>query len=379
MTRLCVVREIAAGEKRVAVVPGDVPRLTALGLDVIVEAGAGSAAGFADVEYTETGAALAATRRESVHGSGVIAMIGPPSVDEVDGFDEESALVSFLPPITRVDVVERLQERRITAFSFDLVPRTSRAQLVDALSSQAGMAGYQAAVMAAGRLPRLFPMMMTAAGTIPPARVLVLGAGVAGLQAIATARRLGAVVSAYDIRPEAAEEIRSLGATALELPLVAESGQGGYAAAQADEFVARQQQLLADAVGRADVVITTAAVPDRPAPRLVSAAMVDAMRTGSVIVDLASRSGGNCDLTVDGTEVNRGGVVVIGAGDLASDVAASASSLYSRNMAKMLELVLRDGAVQPDFDDDVVAATCVTHAGVIRHEPTRLLTEAAPR
>ena len=275
-----------------SVVPADVPKLQALGLDVLIEARAGSAAGFADAGYAEAGAAVAPTREEAVRGSGVIVMVGPPSAEEVDSFEEESVLVSFLPPATRVEVVERLRERRMTSFSFDLVPRISRAQLLDALSSQAGVAGYQAAVVAASRLPRLFPMMMTAAGTVPPARVLVLGAGVAGLQAIATARRLGAAVSGYDIRPEAAEEIRSLGATALELPLVAESGHGGYAAEQADQFLARQQELLAEAVGRADVVITTAAVPGRPAPRLVSAAMVDAMRTGSVIVDLASRSGG---------------------------------------------------------------------------------------
>jgi H+-translocating NAD(P) transhydrogenase subunit alpha len=376
---LCVVREIAAGEKRVALVPGDVAKLPALGLDVVVEERAGAAAGFGDQAYSEVGASLAPTRLEGVEDAAAVVMVGPPTADEVEALGEGSLLLSFLHPGSRMDVVERLRERRVTCFSFNLVPRTSRAQAFDALSSQAGVAGYQAAVLAAFRSPRLFPMAMTAAGTVPPVRVLVLGAGVAGLQAIATARRLGAVVSGYDIRPEAAEEIRSLSATALELPLVAESGQGGYAAEQGDSFVARQQELLAQAVGRADVVITTAAVPGRPAPRLVSAAMVDAMRPGSLIVDLAASSGGNCELTVDGEEVDRHGVLIIGAGDLASDVPATASSLYSRNVTNLLALLVHDGEVRPDFDDDIVAATCVTDAGFIRHEPTRLLIEVTSR
>jgi len=215
---------------------------------------------------------------------------------------------------------------------------------------------------------------MTAAGTVPPARVLVLGAGVAGLQAIATARRLGATVSAYDVRPEAAEEIRSLGARAIELPLIAASGEGGYAAEQSDDFALRQQDLMAGAVADADVVVTTAAVPGRSAPRLISAAMVDSMKPGSVIVDLASPSGGNCELTVDGSEERRGAVLIIGAGNLASAVPASASTMYARNVTNFLKLVVRDGDIRPDFDDDIVGAMCVTEGGVVRMGPSGAVT-----
>jgi NAD(P) transhydrogenase subunit alpha len=218
---------------------------------------------------------------------------------------------------------------------------------------------------------------MTAAGTVPPARALIIGAGVAGLQAIATARRLGAAVQAYDVRPEAAEEVRSLGASFVDLPIQARSGEGGYAAEQTREFLARQQELLAASIARSDVVITTAAVPGRAAPRLVSKDMVAAMRTGSVIVDLAAASGGNCELTVDGQEVVHDGVAIIGAGDLPSEVATTASTLYARNVTNLLSLLVRDGQVEPDFDDEIVAATCLTAGGIIRHAPTREVVEAA--
>jgi NAD(P) transhydrogenase subunit alpha len=247
---------------------------------------------------------------------------------------------------------------------------------MDALTSQASLAGYQAALLAATRLGRAFPVMMTAAGTVPPARVLVMGAGVAGLQAVATARRLGAAVSAYDVRPEAAEEVRSLGATFLDLPIEARPGAGGYAAEQTADFLARQQQLIAETVARSDVVITTAAVPGRHAPRLLSTGMIEGMRPGSVVVDMAAAAGGNTELTVDGQEIEHGGVFIIGASDLPSQVATTASSLYARNVTNLLVLLVHDGEVRPDFDDDIVAATCVTAGGVIRHAPTRDLLEA---
>jgi NAD(P) transhydrogenase subunit alpha len=374
VTVLYVVNEATGRERRVSIVPAEIAKLETLGLEVVVEQEAGVAAGFTDQAFADAGARVVPGSGSDLSGADLVVMIGPPSADRVDTFPEGAALVTFLPPAWSEDVVERLQDRRITAFSFNLVPRTSRAQAVDALSSQASLAGYQAAVLAANRSPRLLPMMMTAAGTVPPARFLVLGAGVAGLQAIATARRLGAAVSAYDVRPEAAEEIRSLGARAIELPLVAAEGERGYAAEQSDEFAACQQELMAGAVAGADVVITTAAVPGRPAPRLITAAMVDSMRPGAVIVDMAAPSGGNCELTVDGSEVERKGVLIIGAGDLASEVPASASALYARNVTNLLKLLVRDGEIRPDFEDDIVAATCVTEGGVVRVGSSEVVT-----
>jgi NAD(P) transhydrogenase subunit alpha len=303
--------------------------------------------------------------------------VSPPTVGVVDELPEGATLVCLLPPAWNAQVIARLRDRGIAAFSFDLLPRISRAQTMDALSSQASLAGYQAVLVAAARLGRVLPLMMTAAGTVPPARALIIGAGVAGLQAIATARRLGAAVQAYDVRPEAAEEVRSLGASFVDLPIQARSGEGGYAAEQTREFLARQQELLAASIARSDVVITTAAVPGRAAPRLVSKEMVAAMRTGSVIVDLAAASGGNCELTIDGQEVVHDGVTIIGARDLPSEVATTASTLYARNVTNLLSLLVRDGQVEPDFDDEIVVATCLTAGGIIRHTPTRELVEAA--
>jgi NAD(P) transhydrogenase subunit alpha len=376
---LCVLRELGDRERRVAVVPSEVAKLQALGLSVVVQSGAGDAAGFPDSAYSAAGTTVAATRADAIATADLVVMVGPPNVEAVRDIRIGCALLTLLPPAWSVDVIEVLRDRGVTSFSFNLVPRTSRAQVMDALSSQAGVSGYRAAVVVAGRLGRVMPMMMTAAGTVPPARVLVVGTGVAGLQAIATARRLGASVSGYDVRPEAAEEIRSLGAVAIELPLMAESGAGGYAAEQTEEFTVRQQELLSNAVAASDAVITTAAVPGRPAPQLISASMVEAMRPGSVIVDLAAPSGGNCELTVEGSDICFGGVTIVGAGDLASDVATSASSLYARNVSNFVKLLVHDGEVSPDIEDEIVVATCVTSAGEVRHEPTRRLMEGAAK
>jgi NAD(P) transhydrogenase subunit alpha len=377
VTILAVIREHRRGERRVALVPVEIPKVTAAGLDVLVEAGAGRGAGFEDEEYLALdGVRLVGGRRDVLGAATLLVTVTPPTLEEVDELPEGATLVSSIPPASNVDLIARLRDRGIAVFSFDLLPRTSRAQAMDALSSQASLAGYQAALVAATRLGRAFPVMMTAAGTVPPARVFVMGAGVAGLQAIATARRLGAAVSAYDVRPEAAEEVRSLGATFVDLPLQARAGEGGYAAEQTSEFLARQQTLITETVARSDVVITTAAVPGRAAPRLVTTEMVDRMRPDSVIVDLAAASGGNCELTVDGQEIDHHGVVIIGAGDLPSQVATTASTLYARNVTNLLPLLVGDGEVQPNFDDDIVAAICVTSGGVIRHIPTRELLEA---
>lgn len=374
VTSLAVLREREPRERRVAVVPADVTKLVSLGVDVVVEVGAGEAAGFSDADYTDAGATVGSPA-DSISGLALVAMVQPPRPDDVDRLPAQAIVLSFLAPIANLDVIARMRDRGVTALSFNLVPRISRAQAVDALSSQASAAGYQAAVLAADRLSRMMPMLMTAAGTIPPARVFVMGAGVAGLQAIATAKRLGASVSAYDIRPEAAEEIRSLGARFVELPIEASQGSGGYAAEQTPEFLARQQELIAATVAQSDVVITTAAVPGRPAPKLVTDEMVDRMRPGSLIVDLASASGGNCTLTRDGDEVVHSGVTVIGAGNLASDVATSSSTLYSRNVFNVAQLLLREGQWSVDLSDEVVDGMCLVADGVIRHESPRIALE----
>jgi NAD(P) transhydrogenase subunit alpha len=378
VTTLAVIREQRPGERRVALVPIEVPKVTATGLDVVIETGAGVASGFADEEYLAAGGVqVRQTLREALSGAGLLIAVSPPTIGVIDELPDAATLVSLLPPAWNAHVIARLRDKGIAAFSFDLLPRISRAQAMDALSSQASLAGYQAVLVAAARLGRVLPLMMTAAGTVPPARALIIGAGVAGLQAIATARRLGAAVQAYDVRPEAAEEVRSLGASFVDLPIETRTGEGGYAAEQSRETLARQQELLSASVTRSDVVITTAAVPGRAAPRLVTKDMVSAMRTGSVIVDLAAASGGNCELTIDGQEVLRDGVTIIGASDLPSEVATTASTLYARNVTNLLSLLVRDGQVQPDFDDEIVAATCITAGGIIRHAPTRELLEAA--
>jgi NAD(P) transhydrogenase subunit alpha len=359
-------------------VPAEVPKLRSLGVDLRVEAGAGEPAGYQDAEYAaEEGVTVVAGRKAAVAGAAGVIAVSPPAVDEVDDLPESSMWLGLLPPAAHLNTISRLRDRGITVFSFDLVPRISRAQSMDALSSQASLAGYEAVLVAGHRLSRAVPMMMTAAGTVPPSRFLVMGAGVAGLQAVATAKRLGGAVTAYDVRPEAAEEVRSLGGSFLDLPLQAKEGTGGYAAEQSAEFVARQQELIASAVARSDAVITTAAVPGRPAPRLLSAAMVERMRPGSVVVDLAASSGGNCELTIDGEEVEHAGVAVIGAGDLPSRVATTASALYARNVVNLLGVLVRDGELRPDFDDAIVSTTCLTSGGTIRHDATRELLQGA--
>ena len=374
MTSLVVLRETASGERRVGVVPSDVQRLAGLGVSVAIEEGAGLAAGHTDVEYRDAGAHVGDVS-DRLSDLALVVKVQAPTVDEVDRLPARSTILSFLSPAAHLDVVARLRDRKVTALSFDLVPRISRAQSLDALSSQSSAAGYQAAVLAADRLGRMMPMLMTAAGTIPPARVFVLGAGVAGLQAIATAKRLGASVSAYDIRPEAGEEIRSLGARFVELPIEATKGAGGYAAEQSEEFISKQQELVAATVAESDVVITTAAVPGRRAPTLVTEAMVDRMRPGSLIVDLAAGSGGNCALTRDGLEIEHSGVLIVGAGDLPSRVASTSSALYSRNVLHAAQLLAKDVGWDINLDDDVIGPMCCVADGVVRHEPTRVALE----
>ncbi|HZO48939.1 MAG TPA: Re/Si-specific NAD(P)(+) transhydrogenase subunit alpha [Gaiellaceae bacterium] len=357
--RVAVPRETAPGERRVALVPESVQRLAADGFEVVVERGAGEAASFADASYEEAGARVA-DGAALLDGAGCVVRVAPPSPEEAERLSAGTVLVGFLAPLTDPAGVERLRARGVVAFAMEAIPRITRAQSMDALSSQATVAGYKAALLAADRSPKMFPLLMTAAGTVAPARVLVLGAGVAGLQAIATARRLGAVVSAFDVRPAVKEQVESLGATFLDLGVRGEETEGGYAKELAPEQQAAQQRALEERIPDFDVVVTTALVPGRPAPRLIPAAAVRAMRPGSVIVDLAAEAGGNCELTRPGEETAESGVTVVGLTNLPSLLASDASRLYSRNVTTLLQHLAPKGELALDFSDEITAGACVT-------------------
>jgi NAD(P) transhydrogenase subunit alpha len=353
--RVGVPRESAGGERRVALVPESVPKLEALGLDVAVERGAGHEAAFTDDAYTEAGAQIV----ESGLDSDVVVKVAPPSAGEAARLRDGAVLVAFLAPLTDAEGIERLRKQGVIAFAMESIPRITRAQPLDALSSQATVSGYKAALLAAEHLPRFFPMLMTAAGTVAPAKVLVLGAGVAGLQAIATARRLGAVVIGFDVRPVVKEQVESLGAKFLELSVRGEETEGGYAKELTPDQQAQQQQELAERMSDFDCVITTALVPGRPAPRLIPASAVEAMRPGSVIVDLAAEAGGNCELTAPGEITVEHDVTIVGLLNLPSTMPYHASQLYSRNVAALLQLLVEDGELKLDWSDEIVAGACV--------------------
>ena len=372
-----VVKETLPGERRVALVPDTVSKLVAAKLDVAVQTGAGSEAFYMDDGYQKAGATLVPDARTVLSQADAVLKVQPPSLDEVAALKSGAILICFLQPSAHADVVKALAMQKVTAFSLELVPRISRAQSMDALSSQAGVAGYKAVLIAANRLGKFFPLLITAAGTVRPSRVLVLGAGVAGLQAIATARRLGAVVEAYDVRPAVKDEVKSLGATFVELPLEAQQGQGGYAAQQSEEFLRRQRELIGDHVAASDVVITTAAVPGRKAPILVTKDMVARMRPGSVIVDLAADTGGNVELTKPGEAVVTRGVTIDGPRNLASTMPVHASQLYSRNVSTLLLSLVKDGQPNIDFNDEIVKGSCLTNAGELVHPQAKALLEAS--
>ena len=372
-----VPKETLAGERRVAIVPETARGLAKASIQVTVEPGAGESAFFSDAAYIDAGAVV--TDAATAFAADAVLKVQPPTPDEVAQLRERSVLISFLQPATSADAIGALAKRKVSAFSLDLVPRISRAQSMDALSSQAGIAGYKAVLIAANRLPKFFPLLMTAAGTVAPARVLVMGAGVAGLQAIATARRLGAVVEAYDVRPAVKDEVKSLGATFLELPLEAQEGTGGYAREQSEDFLRRQRELLGDRVAASDVVITTAAIPGRKAPILVTADMVRRMRAGSVIVDLAAETGGNVELTRAGEIIQVGGVTIDGTRNLPSTMPVHASQLYSKNVSTLLLVLVKDGAVKLDFTDEIVKGACVTYNGEVVNPRAKELVEAATK
>lgn len=371
--KIGVLLETQPGERRVALVPAAATRLVASGFEVIIEAEAGRQADFIDDAYREAGAIIEAGRQKMLKGVDIVLSVQPLPIEDVPLLRAGAVTISFLQPAYQQDLIRALAERGVSAFSLDLLPRTSRAQGMDALSSQASLAGYKAALMAANRLGKFFPMLMTAAGTIPPARLLVLGAGVAGLQAIATAHRLGAIIEAYDVRPAAGDEVRSLGAKFLELPLESQEGEGGYAREQSGEFLVRQRALLSTHVAASDVVISTAAIPGRRAPLLIDADIVRSMRRGSVIVDLASESGGNCELTRPGQVIEVEGVWIDGTTNVPSSMSQHASQLYSRNITALLQLLVRNGAILLDFEDEIIKGCCATHSGQVINERARKL------
>jgi NAD(P) transhydrogenase subunit alpha len=369
--KIVVVKERTAGERRVALVPETVAKYTKAGIAVTVERGAGDAAAYPDAAYEAAGATLA-DAAGLYAGATVVARVARPTDAELDALAPGTVVVGFLSPLGDPRSVERYAQRKLTALSMDAIPRTTKAQSMDALSSQANIAGYKAVLIAADTLAKYFPMLTTAAGTIKPAQVLILGAGVAGLQAIATARRLGAVVTGYDVRSAVKEQVQSLGAKFLEID-VGESaeGSGGYAKELSAEAQAKQKAGMVKAIGGSDVVVTTAAIPGRRAPILVTAEAVAAMAPGSVIVDIAAETGGNCELTQAGeTVVSPNGVTILGPLNLASTLATHASQLYSRNMQTLLDYLIHDGALTLDMDDEIVRGTTIVKDGEIVHAPT---------
>ncbi|WP_167140700.1 Re/Si-specific NAD(P)(+) transhydrogenase subunit alpha [Diaminobutyricimonas sp. TR449] len=379
--RVGIVRENRPGERRVAATPETVRQITALGLEVHIEAGAGTEAGIADAAYAEAGART--VPRLPLGDLDVVCHVRPLEPEVAAALKQGAVTIGFASPASELDSVRALADAGATAFALELVPRISRAQSMDALSSQALVAGYRAVLEATMRFGRFLPQFMTAAGTIPPAKVLVLGAGVAGLQAIGTAKRLGARVSANDIRPTSADEVTSMGGTFINLDVESGQDSSGYARSLSDDRAERQRQLLAPHVAATDILITTAAIPGRPAPLLVTADMVAGMRAGSVIVDLAAETGGNVEGVVAGkdiavpTKAGDGTITLVGLKDAPSAVPSDASRLFAKNVANLLALMTADGVVSPDFDDEVIAGACLTHEGSVRHQPTAEMLEGA--
>lgn len=376
--KLGVLKETSPGERRVALVPETVRKLRELEIAVLVEHGAGLSSGFPDRDYEAAGATIAS--RQELASADALVSVTWPALDLIEQLREGSTLIGLLYPLSRPALVSHAQRRQLVSIALDMLPRTAFAQSMDVLSSQANLAGYWAVVAAAARLPKIFPLMMTAAGTIAPARVLVMGAGVAGLQAIGTARRLGAVVEATDVRPETKEQVESLGGRFLSVEgMAARAGSGGYAAEQSEAYEQKQRELVSRAIASADVVITTALVPGRRAPRLVTAGQVASMRPGSVIVDLAAEQGGNVEGSEPGVDVERNGVTIIGARSPASNVAVHASTAFSRNIEKLLRHLTRSGEWQLDLGDEVTAGCVITRDGEVAHARVRELLARSER
>lgn len=370
---VAVPKEEFTGERRVALIPDLVPKLVAAGLEVVVQNDAGRAAGFPDDAFREKGARV---ETDVFAAADIVLKVQPPTAAETGRIKDGATLIGFLQPYSNRDGIAALAARNVSAFAMEFMPRITRAQPMDALSAMSTVAGYQAVLMAAGRLPKFFPLLMTAAGTISPARVFIIGAGVAGLQAIGTAKRLGAVVEAYDTRPAVREQVESLGAKFVELALESKDAEAatGYAKAQSEEFYQRQRELMAARVAAADVVITTALVPGKRAPVLITEEMLHGMRPGSVIIDLAAEQGGNCAATEPGREVTRHGVLVVGPTNLAASLPYHASQMYARNVTSFLLHLVKNGKLNLDLQDELTRGPLVTHSGAVVHEALRTAT-----
>jgi NAD(P) transhydrogenase subunit alpha len=367
---ISVPKETRAGEQRVALVPDIVKKLSAMGASVRVESRAGELAGYADADYEAASATIVAEASALYHGANIVLTVNAPDSGQISHLDNNSILIGYLNPWSETYRFHTLQEKHISAFSMEMVPRISRAQAMDALSSQASIAGYKAVLMAASLSGKFFPMLTTAAGTVRPSKVLIIGAGVAGLQAIATARRLGAIVEGYDVRAAVKEQVESLGAKFVDIDIKAE-GSGGYARELTAEEKQLQQDILARHIAAADVVICTAAIPGRPSPRIITTAMVEAMKGGSVIVDLAAEGGGNCELTQAGQNIVHQRVTIAGPLNVPGTVPNHASELYSKNLLNMLGLIIKDGAIHIDLEDQILKDSLITHAGEIVNAAVR--------
>lgn len=368
-----VLKEIVAGENRVAVTPQTVKDLLKSGLEVHIEAGAGEPSFISDSDYENSGAKIISDTASILSNSDLVIKVATATLDEIDKIKNGSSYISLIQTTRDTDVVKKLTEKSISAFSMHLIPRTTLAQSMDALSSQANVAGYKAVLNGAIHLPVYMPLLMTAAGTIPPAKVLIIGAGVAGLQAIATAKRLGAQVEAFDVRPEVKEQVESLGAKFVEVESENEDGvgEGGYAKETSDEYKEKQQALMKEHISKSDLVITTALIPGRPAPLLIPSNMVDTMKKGSVIVDLAAENGGNCEDTLAGEVTNKNGVTIDGTLNLPSTMQVHSTQLYAKNISTFISHMTKDGSLEIDMDDEIISGSIFTHQGKITHEPTQ--------
>jgi NAD(P) transhydrogenase subunit alpha len=372
--QICVPKEVREGEQRVALVPDVVNRLVKQDLDVSIQSGAGELVGYTDKDYEN--AAIVSSSSELFNKGDITLTVNPPTDEQIDLLKEGSVLIGFLNPHGSLERFNKLKVKNISAFSVEMIPRISRAQAMDALSSQGSIAGYKAVLLASNILGKFFPMLTTAAGTIRPSKVLIIGAGVAGLQAIATARRLGAIVEGYDVRAAVKEQVESLGAKFVDIEIKAE-GDGGYARELTEEEKQQQQAILAKHVAAADVIVTTAAIPGRPSPRIISTTMVEGMRGGSVIVDLAAEGGGNCELTRIGETVLHQGVKIYGPVNVPSMVGNHASELYAKNLLNFLELLIQEGTINIDLEDEIISGSLITHGGEIHHPAIKEQLEGA--
>lgn len=368
-----VLKEVVVGENRVAVTPQTVKDLLKVGLEIHIETEAGKTAFISDSDYQNAGAKIVSDAASILTNSDLVIKVATATLDEINQIKDGSAYISLIQTTREIEIVNKLTQKKVSAFSMHLIPRTTLAQSMDALSSQANVAGYKAVLIGATHLPVYMPLLMTAAGTIPPAKVLIIGAGVAGLQAIATAKRLGAQVEAFDVRPEVKEQVESLGAKFVEVKSENEDGvgEGGYAKETSDEYKEKQQALMKEHISKSDLVITTALIPGRPAPVLIPSTMVDAMKKGSVVVDLAAENGGNCENTVPGEVTTKNGVIIDGTLNLPSTMQVHSSQLYAKNISTFISHMTKDGSLEINMDDEIISGSIFTHQGKITHEPTQ--------